>query len=273
MGNDIAIREEDMKSLVRTQIWDQRRQFATLLPSNVDVEVFAGCAASAMYKNPALAAAAMRQPESLLVALRDCARLGHQPGTDEYALTIRAGGILGIEQYQGVIHRMYNAGAVQAVHAEVVTNQERLERRDPLPPLHHVPDNDWLSRDVRVDNLKGVYAYAVLEGGVVSRIVVMGRAQIMTHREKAGKNKDGVAAFWDGPFGVSMWLKTAVHELEKWVPTSASYRQERARADATLAHMLGQTPQDALGAPVDADPPTPTGDVVDAPQERVEAAR
>lgn len=259
MGSDVAIREEDMQSLVRTQVWDKRRQFASLLPADVDVDVFAGCAAAAMYKNPKLAEAAMRAPESLLVALRDCARLGHQPGTDEYALTIRGGGVLGIEQYQGVIHRMFNAGAVKAVHAEVVTTQERLERRDPLPPIHHVPDGDWMNRDVRVENLKGVYAYAVLEGGAISRVVVMGRAQVETHRQAAMTK-----TIWDGPFGVSMWLKTGCHELEKWVPTSASYRQERARADAALAGMLGQTPQMTPGAAVDVYAQPHVGEPVEA---------
>jgi recombination protein RecT len=238
-SNDVAVREEDVRSLVSTQVWGQR------------------CAASALYKNNTLAATAMRNPESLLVALRDCARLGHQPGTDEYALTVRGGGVLGIEQYQGVIHRMYQAGAVLSVHAEVVTKQERLERRDPLPPIHHVPDGDWMARDIRVPNLKGVYAYAILEGGVCSRVVVMGAAQVMTHREKAATK-----AIWDGDFGVSMWLKTGAHELEKWVPTSASYRQQRARADAALAAMLGQTPQIAQEPVVAVDPATPTGGVL-----------
>lgn len=266
MANEVVIRDEDMKSLLRSQVWDQRRQFQTLLPADVDVDVFAGCAASAMYKNPKLAEAAMRQPESLLVALRDCARLGHQPGTDLYALTVRSGGVLGIEQYQGVIHRMFNAGAVKAVHCEVVTNQEKLERRDPLPPIHHVPDDDWMNRDVRVENLKGVYAYAVLDSGAISRVVVMGRAQVEAHRAMAPTKM-----VWDGPFGVSMWLKTACHELEKWVPTSASYRQERARADAALSSMLTQSPQgtpDALGHP-HAD--MPMGESTETPTDAVEA--
>lgn len=273
MGNDIVIRDADMQSLVRTQVWDKRRQFASLLPAGVDADVFAGCASAAMYRNPNLAAAAMRNPESLLVALRDCARLGHQPGTDEYALTIRGGGVLGIEQYQGVIHRMFNAGAVKSVHAEVVTNQERLERRDPLSPIHHVPDDDWMNRDVRVANLKGVYAYAVLEGGTISRVVVMGRAQVEAHRNVAMTKN-----IWDGAFGVSMWLKTGCHELEKWVPTSVSYRQERARADVAAADMARQDPQSVasvVGHPiVDAsegeNPETPT-DALGASGEAVRA--
>lgn len=257
MGSDVAVRDEDIRSLVSSQVWSKRTQFATLLPSDVDVDTFAGAAAAAMYKNKTLAATAMRNPESLLVALRDCARLGHTPGTDEYALTVRGGGVLGIEQYQGVIHRMFQAGAVKAVHAEVVTKQEKLIRNDPYPPTHEVPDNDWMNRDVRVPNLKGAYAYAVLEGGVISRVVVMGAAQIMAHREKAA-----TTAIWDGPFGVSMWLKTVTHELEKWVPTSATYRLERLRADTAFAAMTGQVPPDAVHAPATVDPDTPTDESV-----------
>jgi recombination protein RecT len=240
--DDVAVREEDVRSLILSQVWSNRKQFGNLLPAEADADAFAGAAGAALYKNPDLALAAMRNPESLLIALRDCARLGHTPGTDEYALTLRGGAILGIEQYQGVIARMFNAGAVQAVHAEVVTRQEMLTRQDPLPPMHAVPGGDWLDRDIRVENLKGAYAYAILEGGTCSRVVIMGRAQIMTHRDKAGKNRDGVAMFWDGPYGLSMWLKTVVHELEKWVPTSASYRKERIRAELEFAKQLRQAP-------------------------------
>ena len=56
-----------------------------------------------------------------------------------------------------------------------------------------------------------------------------------------------------------MWLKTACHELEKWVPTSSSYRQERARADAELTKILGQTPQAAVDVPAVVDPDPPMG--------------
>jgi recombination protein RecT len=256
MGQEIQVRDEDIRSLVHTQVWAKRKEFANLLPAEVDADTFAGLAASAMWKTPALAVAALNSPESLVNALRDCARLGHEPGTENYYLTVRGGAVLGIEGYQGVIQRMFNAGAVQAVHAEVVTYQEKLARRDPLPPEHQVPGGDWLDRNLAPDNLKGVYAYAVLEGGVISRVVVMGRAQVMTHRDKAGK-KDGFSQFWDGPFGVSMWLKTAAHELEKWVPTSASYRKERARADAEMARLLGQRPETVPDRPEQAAPPVP----------------
>lgn len=255
---DVAVRDEDIQSLCRTQVWARRREFDNLLPATADVDTFAGLTAAAMFRAPALAVAAMQQPESLIIALRDCARLGHMPGTDEYALTVRGGGVLGIEQYQGVVARMFNGGCVRAVHAEVVAQGETLTRRDPLPPLHTVPGDDWLGRDLSVDNLKGAYAYAILDGGACSRVVIMGRQQIMTHRDKAGKKNDW-SPFWDGPFGLSMWLKTPTHELEKWVPTSATYRQEQARANAAYAQLTQQTPQVAADGSTAPGPDSPMG--------------
>ena len=38
-----------------------------------------------------------------------------------------------------------------------------------------------------------------------------------------------------------MWLKSAIHELEKWVPTSSEYRREQLRAAAEL-RTLPDTP-------------------------------
>lgn len=237
VAQDLEVREEDVRSLVLTQVWNKRREFANLLPADVDAEAFAGLAAAALWRDPNLAIAAMRSPDSLVVALRDCARLGHEPGTESYYLTPRGQKVLGIEGYQGVIERMYRGGGVIAVHADVITKEEdaagQFVRHDPAPPQHH----RQLSRDTSVDNLAGVYAYAILKGGVCSRIVVMGRIEVMRHREVATTK-----SVWDGPFGISMWLKTPVDEVRKWVPTSAAYREEKAKADLEFARLSGQVP-------------------------------
>lgn len=271
MGADLQVREEDVTSLVRTQIWAKRREFANLLPADVDAEAFAGLAAAAMWRDPYLATAAMNSPESLLVTLRDAARLGHEPGTEAYYLTVRGGKVLGIEGYQGVIDRMYRAGGVVAVHCDVITKEEdtagAFVRRDPEPPQHA----RMLSRDVSVNNLAGVYAYAILDAGVCSQVVVMGRQEVMNHRAMAGKPGSDVKNVWDGPFGLSMWKKTPVDELRKWVPTSASYRKERARADVELARLTGQAPQVAAGSPEDVTPTQPMGGAPDEPTDALSA--
>lgn len=244
-------RPQDVNSLVTGWLLPQKGTLSRLLPADTDVDTFLGTAAAAMHKNPSLAQAAMKDPASLMIALREAARLGHLPGTDRYALTIREGKILGMEQYQGVVARMFNAGAVTGVHAEVVCRGERFERRDPLPPIHEPVGGDWFARDTKVENLVGVYAYATLDTGSLSRIVVMGRAEVMAHRAAAATTK-----IWDGPFGKSMWLKTAAHELEKWVPVSAEYRRQQGIRDAAAAALSApvpppaapQVPEDAPGA-------------------------
>lgn len=259
-GNTVAVVTPDAIKGVLKTVFEYRGTFARLLPAHLDADTYLGIAASALWRHEKLAEAAIANPESLVVALRDCARLGHQPGTDQYALTVRKinkrPGVLGIEQYQGVIERMYRAGAVQAVHAEVVCRGERFDRRDPAPPYHHVVS--WLDRDPLVENLAGVYAYAILEGGTCSRVVSMGRNEIMRHRDAAATTD-----IWDGPFGKSMWLKTVAHELEKWVPTSAEYRREQARAAAVMADAIQQT-RGTPAAPAAGDEPVPgVGVVID----------
>lgn len=231
-GQEIELRDEDVKSLVHTQVWARRRELDNLLPADVDVDTFAGLAAAALFRDVKLAEAAMRAPESLVIALRECARLGHNPGTSEYYLTVRGGAVLGLEGFQGQIDRMYRAGAVKAVHVDVVARGERLIRREPLPPEHVVPDDNWFDRDLSEPNLIGAYAWAVLDGGVPSHPVVMGRAEMMNHRAAAATDK-----IWSGNWALSMWRKTVVHELAKYVPTSSSYRQERARADVEASKL------------------------------------
>jgi recombination protein RecT len=262
-GRDVAtVPKERVDGLAR-MISTYQGTFARLLPDHLDPEAFVGIAAGAMYRNPKLALAAMAHPESLFVALRDCARLGHEPGTKEYALTLRGGKVAGLEQYQGVIERMYRSGAVHAVHAEVICKGETFIRRDPNPPLHEVPDaaGGWLARDTTVGNLVGVYAYAILDGGVCSRVVVMGRAEVMRHRDVAETKN-----IWDGPFGMAMWLKTAAHTLENWVPTSAQYRRQAALAAAEAGKLAAETAPAHIPTtpPADAGPSGfLEGDVVD----------
>ncbi|WP_424183827.1 recombinase RecT [Actinokineospora sp. G85] len=208
-----------------------RVDFAQVLPSHVKPATFVRLSQGLLRRNAKLAEAAERNPASFLGALLECARLGHDPGTDAFALvpfkdrrnnTVE---VVGIEQYQGVIERMYRAGAVRSVKAEVVRAADSfVYEPDVMDRPRHRPD--WFADDR--GELIGVYAYAVMLDGATSRVVMMNRAEVMRHKAVArGATGD------DSPWQVweeSMWRKTAVHELEKWVPTSAEYR-EALRAD------------------------------------------
>jgi recombination protein RecT len=229
-GNAVAVTGVD--KFAKEVVLPRRGTFDRILPDTVDTDAFVGLTIAALSKAPKTAAVAMRNPESLFIAMRECAALGLMPGTDEYALTVRDGAILGIVQYQGEIKRMFMFGTVLSVHADVICQGETLVRNDPNPPTHVVPGG-WENRDKSVGNLIGAYAYAMLNspaGPVCSRVVHMGREEIMKHRAMAG-----FYAIWDGDFGHNMWTKTAVHVLEKWVPKSSSFTREQHRAQLELS--------------------------------------
>lgn len=212
-----------------------KADFQQVLPAHIKPETFVRLSQGVLRKDPDLAAAAAGNPGSFLAALLECARLGHEPGTEAYALTWFRNNktgvpeVVGIEQYQGEIERMYRAGAVTSVKCEVVRQNDVFQWSPTTMrlPLHEF---DALADDDERGPLRGVYAYAEMVGGALSQPVVMGKGEVMKHKAVA-KSRN----FWDGPWEPSMWKKTAVHELEKWVPTSSEYRREQLRAAAEMA--------------------------------------
>ncbi|TCO64362.1 recombinase RecT [Actinocrispum wychmicini] len=245
-----------------------RTDFAQVLPSHLRPTTFVRLSQGLLRRNVKLAEAAERNPASFLAALLECARLGHDPGTDQFALvpfndrkrnTVE---VVGIEQYQGVIERMYRAGAVRSVKAEVVRAADPFEYApDVMDRPGHKPN--WFADR---GELIGVYAYAEFFDGSTSRVVMMNRETVMAHKAKSrgATSEDSPWQAWEE----SMWLKTAVHELEKWVPTSSEDR--RAARDGTADPAPVEVPRvadEVLDADLveddHADHPTatPTGDV------------
>lgn len=222
----VAQRDQGAQALIAKY----RTDFAQVLPTHLRPATFVRLSQGLLRRNAKLAEAAERNPASFLAALLECARLGHEPGTDQFALVPfndRKRGtveIVGIEQYQGVIERMYRAGAVRSVKAEVVKSGDPFGYEpDVMDRPRHKPD--WFTER---GELVGVYAYAVMLDGSTSRVVMMNRAEVMKHKAVA-RGATGDDSPWQ-TWAESMWLKTAVHELEKWVPTSSEYRREALRA-------------------------------------------
>jgi len=217
--------------------------FATVLPSHIKPEQWLRLAQGALRKGRRieyrgvqmyeLEAAALNNPGVFLSDLMNAARLGLEPGTEEFYLTPRTVKgqleILGIVGYQGLIELIYRAGAVSSVIAELVytgdvfTYQPGRDER----PIHVI---DWDAEDRGA--LRLVYAYAVMRDGATSKVVVLNKADIarikLSSRGSAGEHSP-----WVTNPG-AMWLKSAVRQLAKWVPTSAEYRREQLRAVATV---------------------------------------
>lgn len=247
-------------------MWARQRHIAGILPAHVEVKSFLGTAMAALYADPKLMKAAENAPESLVGALMECASLGHRPGTEEYYLTPRGGKILGIEGYRGIVERMYRSGAVAAVIVrEVCAKDEfRFTEGEDEVPIHKIAGQAGggttgaaFFGDGGQDRgeMVGVYAYARLTTGGVSRVVLLSRADVLAARD-SGDNDDPRYSPWhrldggkDHPefTGRSMWWKTAVKRLEPWVPTSAEYRNAEARAAAQAApHRSAGNGQQAL---------------------------
>jgi len=152
---------------------------------------------------------------------------------------------------------------------------------------------DWDAEDR--GQLRLVYAYAVMRDAATSKVVVLNKADI--ERVKLSSvGSSGKYSPWVTNPG-AMWLKSAVRQLAKWVPTSAEYRREQLRAVATVqaetthtAMVVGErrTQLEAIaeereveaGEYVDAitgevsysDPDTIEGGVEDEPAEAVQEA-
>ena len=264
VGSAVATRDASPSALVQ----QHRDDFAQVLPSHIKPETWTRLAVGALRRDPKLNQAAQNDPGALMVALLDAARKGLEPGTEQYYLTPRKErGVLkikGIEGYQGIIERIYRAGAASSVIVEAVRENDRFEytpgRHD--RPIHEI---DWFGEDR--GQLVGVYAYAVMRDGAVSKVVVLNKAKVMEAKAKSdGANSE--YSPWNQGDGEAMWLKTAARRLEKWVPTSSEYMKERLRVAQEVASeprpAIQQAPSAAPQQPVaevEADPVT--GEVLD----------
>lgn len=230
----------------RAMIATYRDSFAAVLPSHIDrPDSWIRLAQAALKRGKMLdngqtelEAAAANNPATFLSTLLDCARLGLEPGTEQYYLTprrVKVNGsyrteILGIIGYQGIVELMYRAGAVSSVIAECVYDKDVFEYapgRHPRP-IHEI---NWDLPDR--GHLRLVYAYAVMKDGATSKVVVLNQHDINRIKAKS-QGADSKYSPWntDEP---AMWLKSAVRQLRKWVPTSAEYIREQMRAARDVA--------------------------------------
>lgn len=261
----VAQREQGPASLVQTY----RNDFATVLPSHVRPDTWVRLAVGALRRDPKLAQAATNDPGSLMAALLHAARLGLEPGTEQYYLTPRQEKgqwkVLGITGYQGLVELIYRAGAVSSVIVEVVKDKDEFSYfpgRDTRP--QHVIDWDAPDRG----DLRLVYAYAVMRDGATSKVVVLNRGDIDRIKGMSQGSSSQYSPWQRWP--EAMWMKSAVRQLAKWVPTSAEYMREQHRAAATAhlpaveQHGTVSLPTGAPAAALPAGVDVATGELLDA---------
>lgn len=230
-------------------------EWKAIAPKHVEPAAFVALAAAYVRRDAYLTEAMMANPESLILTLRECASLGHVPRKGEFALVPfrdrkAPGGwsIVGVEEWRGVVERMFRSGGVRAVHVMCGRENDPVlsfqKGRDPLP--RHAYD-EFAGPGER-GALKAVWAWADLQSGV-SDVAWLNRHDVARHRamSKTATSDKGPEGgnFWgpawpgEGPNTEAMWKKTALHVLEGLVPTSAAYRWEIASAGAAVAGQYG----------------------------------
>lgn len=236
IGSAVAKRDTGPAAMVKQYSDD----FRAVLPSHIKPEQWVRLAQGALKKGKKqggrteLEIAAANNPGVFLASLLDAARLGLEPGTEQYYLTPRKVKgqyeILGIVGYQGLIELMYRAGAISSVVAECVYENDHFAFR---PGQDEIPTHeiDWDAEDR--GKLRLVYAFARMKDGAVSKVIVLNRSAIQTIKASA-QGADSSYSPWQTN-EPAMWLKSAVRQLAKWVPTSAEFMREQLRAVRDVA--------------------------------------
>ena len=248
-------KEDQLVGWLRNQQADIAMAAATHIKPSAIVRVTQG----ALRRNDKLAAAAIANPQSLLYALLDCARLGHEPDTDDYYLVPFGNEVTGIEGYKGIIERMFRAGAVKSVACEVVRRTDVYRPRgSTTPPLHEYDD---FASDEDRGEMRGAYAYAILADGQCSQVIRMGKAEIMKHKA-ASRGADKPDSPWK-KWEPAMWKKTVLRALEPYVPTSTEYRVANniasPAAPTVMGAVIASTPAPVYDVEVVEDPSSAPG--------------
>ena len=272
-----AGQQEKAESGVVATIERYRPDLSIVLPSHIRADTWMRVAISATRKSAELKTACETSPATLMAALYEAARLGLEPGTDQYYLTPRRNKqgtweVLGIVGYQGEIELIYRSGAVSTVICYDVREGDEFVWRPGVMdrPVHHPRAGDglaWFS-DVRGEVL-GAYAYAVMRDGAISNVIIADKARIDRAR-KASATAGSSYSPWVTDYR-AMVLKTAAHDLTKWTPTSAEYREAlRDDTRAGLPAPDGAGTQGKRTANLDQFLPPPgvvDGEIVDEPQD------
>ena len=228
---------ERLDDTPRGLVKQYEQSFTAVLPSHIaKPETWIRLAQGALKKGrrtrdgrTELEVAAANNPPVFLAALLDCARLGLEPGTEQYYLTPRKVRgrleILGIVGYQGLVELMYRAGAVSSVVAEAVYSADTFRFRPGVDevPVHEI---DWDSDDR--GHLRLVYAFARMRDGATSKVIVLNRGAVERIKASSQGSAGEYSPWVKHP--EAMWLKSAVRQLAKWVPTSAEYVREHLQA-------------------------------------------
>lgn len=230
-GKQMTVVEKNRLTLRR--LFDQQRpELAKLLPRNMDPGRLLRMALTECVKNPELLECTA---ESWALAMQVCASQGLFPDSALGLMYLvprnnRKRGtkdVNAMRGYQGDIELARRSGEIDDIYAEVVYTRDHYKVVKGLNrSIEHVP----FDGDDEPGDLKAVYAVAKLKTGEIA-FVTLSKRDVMRHKASAqGIDRD------DSPWRkheASMWKKTAIHELFKWLPKATEKMQAIAASIAT----------------------------------------
>lgn len=219
---------------VENQIMQMKTEFARAIGGATPqeqqrrAERFARVCVTAFRQNPELQKSS---PASILGAMMTCAQLGLEPNTPSglaYLIPRWNGKLRSMEcqfqvGYRGLLELMYRSGAIASINADVVYRQEieagLFTYTSGIRPSieHRIDLLDGSARTGNPADIVAAYACAVLKSGEpVIRVVP--RRDIDKAMAMSG-GKSGPSAVWKSHYA-EMAIKTAIHRLAKWLPTT-----------------------------------------------------
>lgn len=202
-----------------------RKQVALALPKHMTPDRMLRVALTAALNNPKIAEVCTTAigKASICKAMLQASQLGLEvDGRQGHLVPFndkRAGGLIVqfIPGYQGLIGLAYNHPKVKAIWADVVYANDHFVHKKGLDRvLEHVPaDSD--------DRGELTHAYAVceMEGGAKTFVCLTKREVLKARKSSRGADSD--YSPWN-THPESMWAKTAIRNLAKFIPQSSELR-------------------------------------------------
>jgi recombination protein RecT len=239
-------------------------QLKMVLPEHISVEKFQRIAMTAIINNPDIQNCTVNTVMSSLIK---CATDGLQPDGKEAAIVAYGNKAQYMPMAYGVIKRIRNSGEVSDVSAHVVYEKDKFSYivENGRPIMRHEPNF------MEADRGKLVFAYAVavMKDNEV-HVEAVSKMEIEKARN-AGKAANGPA--WKNWYD-EMAKKTAVHRLNKYVPTSADLSKMIIRAtrdpeeveeqEQITSRTAPQSLIDQINSSVEETVDTVTGELVDS---------
>jgi len=189
------------------------QQIAERLPSGMDAKKFVLTVGTAVQKNAALLNCT---PSSLLLAVYEAAELGINLNPALQLAYIVPYGDTALFQlgYRGMIQKAYQTGDIKSLYAEVVYENDQLQRQlAPKRNLFHAPPD----KGERGDPI-GAYAFMELKDGTVDWEYLT-KEQILRRRKNSkAYQKEGENNLLWGKFWEEAWKKTPIRVLFKRIP-------------------------------------------------------